>query len=293
MREKLAVSERRACEVLGQPRSTQRYTPQEDKEEQRLVMQMLELVREHPRYGYRRVTALLEQDGWNINRKRVYRLWLQEGLKVPQKQRNKRAIGSRDGACQQRHAMHKDHVWTWDLIFDRTANGRSVKILSIVDEFTRECLALEVSRKFKARDVIDVLADLLVIRGVPKHIRSDNGPEFVAKAIRRWLKRAGVEALYITPGSPWENGFVESFHSRLRDACLSMEVFDNVKHAQTLVASWRSDYSHRRPHSSLGYQTPAAFAAGCLASASATPALQPDSRREEQQALSIPQPVLS
>jgi putative transposase len=293
VREKLAVSERRACEVLGQPRSTQRYAAQEDEEEQRLVKQMLALVREHPRYGYRRITALLQQDGWTINRKRVYRLWVQEGLKVPKKQRKKRAIGNRDGACQQRQTLHKDHVWTWDFIFDRTANGRSVKILSIVDEFTRECLALEVSRTFKSADVIDVLADLFVIRGVPKHIRSDNGPEFVAKAIRRWLKRAGVEALYITPGSPWENGFVESFHSRLRDECLSMEVFDNVKHAQALVASWRSDYNHRRPHSSLGYQTPAAFAAGCLASASATPALQPDSRRAEEQALSIPQTVLS
>lgn len=293
MREKLAVSERRACEVLGQPRSTQRYAPQEDEEERRLVKQMLELVREHPRYGYRRITARLQQDGWTINRKRVYRLWLQEGLKVPKKQRKKRAIGNRDGACQQRQALHKDHVWTWDFIFDRTANGRSVKILSIVDEFTRECLALEVSRKFKASDVIDVLADLFVIRGVPKHIRSDNGPEFVAQAIRRWLKRAGVEVLYITPGSPWENGFVESFHSRLRDECLSLEVFDNVKHAQALVASWRSDYNHRRPHSSLGYQTPAAFAAGCLASASATPALQPDSRSDEEQTLSIPQTVLS
>ncbi len=195
--------------------------------------------------------------------------------------------------ANQRQALHKDHVWTWDFIFDRTANGRSVKILSIVDEFTRECLALEVSRNFNASDVIDVLADLLVIRGVPKHIRSDNGPEFIAKAIRGWLKSAGVEALYITPGSPWENGFVESFHSRLRDELLNVEVFDNVKHAQALVASWRSDYNHRRPHSSLGYQTPAAFAAGCLASASATPTLQPDSRRAEEQALSIPQTVLS
>ena len=146
MREKLAVSERRACEVLGQPRSTQRYASEEDDDEQRLVKLMLELVRKHPRYGYRRITALLQQDGWKINRKRVYRLWLQEGLKVPQKQRKKRAVGNRDGACQQRRAVHKDHVWTWNFIFDRTANGRSVKTLSIIVEFTRECLALEVSR---------------------------------------------------------------------------------------------------------------------------------------------------
>jgi putative transposase len=276
VREKLAVSERRACEVLGQPRSTQRYAVHEDEFEKRLVKRMLELVREHPRFGYRRITALLQQESWKVNRKRIYRLWVAEGLKVPRKVRKKRAVGTKTGGCVRRQAEYKNHVWTWDFIFDRTANGRSVKILSIVDEFTRECLALTVNRRLKSTDVIDVLADLFVIRGIPKCIRSDNGPEFVAKAIQRWLAKAGVETLYITPGSPWENGFVESFHSRLRDELLNPEIFDNIPHARALVDAWKNDYNHRRPHSALNYQTPAAFSAGCLTSAPAsTPALQP------------------
>jgi putative transposase len=286
VRAKLEISERRACTVLGQPRGTQRYQPRKDEAERRLVQRMLQLVRLHPRYGYRRIRVLLKQEGWNVNRKRVYRLWHAEGLKVPKKVRKKRALGASSGGCARRRAEHKNHVWTWDFIFDRTANGRSVKILSIVDEYTRECLALEVHRKRKAEDVLDVLADLFVIRGVPKCIRSDNGPEFVARAIRSWLSKAGVETLYITPGSPWENGFVESFHSRLRDELLNVEVFETVQHAQTLAGAWRNDYNHRRPHSSLGYQTPAAFAAVCLASAPATPTLQPD--RQPSNPLPVP-----
>jgi transposase InsO family protein len=293
VREKLSVSERRACEVLGQPRSTQRYAVQEDESEKQLVKRMLELVREHPRYGYRRITALLQQESWKVNRKRIYRLWVSEGLKVPRKVRKKRALGTKAGGCVRRQAEHKDHVWTWDFIFDRTANGRSIKILSIVDEYTRECLALTVNRKLKAVDVIDVLADLFVIRGVPKCIRSDNGPEFVAKAIQSWLKKAGVETLYITPGSPWENGFVESFHSRLRDELLNLEVFDNLAHAQALIADWKNDYNHCRPHSALNYQTPAAFAAGCLSSAPAsTPTLQPGSPQQTN-SLPVTQTLLS
>lgn len=251
MRAKLSVSERRACAVLGQPRSTQRYAPEADEEEQRLVQAMLALVRLHPRYGYRRITALLQQDGWNTNRKRVYRLRVAEGLKVPRKQRKKRALGASSSGCVLRRAAHKDHVWTWDFIFDRTANGRSIKILSIVDEHTRECLALEVSRKLKATEVIDVLADLFAVRGMPKCIRSDNGPEFISQAIRRWLSQAGVELLYIAPGLPWENGFVESFHSRFRDELLNVEVFDSVQAAQRLAAAWRNDYNHCAPHDNL------------------------------------------
>ena len=293
VREKLAVSERRACAVLGQPRSTQRYAVEEDESERQLVKRMLELVREHPRFGYRRITILLRSEGWKVNRKRIYRLWVAEGLKVPQKVRKKRALGTAASGCVRRQAEYKDHVWTWDFIFDRTANGRSLKILSIVDEFTRECLALTPSRKLKSADVLDVLADLFVIRGAPKHIRSDNGPEFVAKAIQAWLSKAGVETLYVTPGSPWENGFVESFHSRFRDELLNLEVFDNVPHAQTVIATWKNDYNYRRPHSALGYQTPAAFAAGCLTSAPAsTPTLQPGSPQQTNP-LPISQPLLS
>ena len=228
----LPVSERRACEVLDQPRGTQRYVTQEDEEEQRLIARLHELVRERPRYGYRFMVAMLRREGWRVNRKRVYRLWRREGFQVPRKQRKKRRLGSSDGSCVRRRAEHQDHVWTWDFVFDRTTSGRPLKWLSIVDEYTRECLALEVDRGMTAEDVLDVLRDLFVMRGVPKHIRSDNGPEFIAQAIRQLLSSAGVGTLYIEPGSPWENGYAESFHSRLRSELLDAEIFENVREAQ-------------------------------------------------------------
>jgi transposase InsO family protein len=259
------VSERRACRVLGQSRSTQRYQAQQDQEEKGLVERLHELVALHPRYGYRRMTALLKQEGGRVNRKRVYRLWRQQGFKVPQKQRKRRRLGTSENCCLRHRAEHKDHVWSWDFIFDRTASGRTIKWLSIVDEYTRECLALEVERGITAEQVVDVLEDLFVVRGVPAHIRSDNGPEFIAKVIRDWLGKANVQTLYIEPGAPWENGFVESFHSRLRDELLNREEFQTLPEAKQLSARWRNDYNHRRPHSALGYQPPAAFAAaGCV-----------------------------
>ncbi len=226
---------------------------------------MLALVGEHPRYGYRRIWALLRKAGWMVNRKRIYRLWRQEGLKVPQKQHKKRHLGMSANSCVRRKAEHKDHVWTWDFVHDRTTTGRPLKWLSIVDEYTRECLGLEVDRGITAEKVIDVLVELFRTRGVPQHIRSDNGPEFIAQAIRRWLRHAGVETLYVKPGSPWENGYVESFHSRLRDELTNREEFTNLAEARYLADAWRLGYNHRRPHSSLGYQTPAEFAAGCAA----------------------------
>jgi putative transposase len=295
VQERCKASQRRACQALGVSRSTQRYRPCADDEEQRLVARILELVREHPRYGYRFMTALLRREGWVVNRKRVYRLWQQEGLQVPKKQRKKRRLGTSAGGCVRRRAEHKNHVWAWDFVFDRTASGRSIKWLSIVDEYTRECVALEVDRNMTADDVLNVLRDLFVIRGVPQHIRSDNGPEFIAHAIRRFLEQAGVEALYIEPGSPWENGYAESFHSRLRSELLNAEIFDNVASAQALSAAWRSQYNQHRPHSSLGYQTPAAFASGCAASAPAAPPLQQHTRTEESKEPQLPitQPVLS
>lgn len=286
----LSVSERRACKVLNQPRGTQRYVTEEDEEERRLIARLHELVRERPRYGYRFMVAILRREGWRVNRKRVFRLWRQEGFQVPRKQRKKRRLGTSAGGCIRRRAEQKDHVWAWDFVFDRTANGRSLKWLSIVDEHTRECLALEVDRGMTSEDVLDVLRDLFVIRGVPKHIRSDNGPEFIAQAIRQFLSSAGVGTLYIEPGSPWQNGYAESFHSRLRSELLDAEVFENVREAQSLAATWQSDYNHYRPHSSLGYRTPAEFAA-CAASAPATPALQQHTRGPE--ALTIPQSLLS
>jgi transposase InsO family protein len=266
-----------------------------DEEETRLIVEMLTIVAEHPRYGYRMVWALLRQSGWRVNRKRIYRLWVQEGLKVPQKQRKRRRLGHGENSCVRRKAKHKDHVWTWDFIHDRTASGRPLKWLSIVDEYTRECLALEVDRGITAEKVIDVLAELFRIRGVPKHIRSDNGPEFIAKTIRRWLCLAGVETLYVEPGSPWENGYAESFHSRLRDELLNREEFINLAEARHLADAWRLDYNHRRPHSSLGYQTPAEFAAGCAAaSATAVPPIQQQhSRKLRSLPLPVTQPILS
>jgi putative transposase len=225
---------------------------------------MLELVRRHPRYGYRRVWALLRMEGWLANRKRIWRLWKIEGLKVPQKRRKRMRLGTSDNGCIRRRAERKDDVWAWDFIFDRTENGRSIKWLSVIDEFTRECLVLEVNRTMTANDVVDVLIDLAALRGLPRHIRSDNGPEFIAGAIRSWLAGAKVQTLYIEPGSPWENGYAESFHSRLRDELLDVEVFMSLAEAKALAMAWRLEYNHRRPHSSLKYQTPAAFAALCV-----------------------------
>lgn len=276
---------------MGQSRSSQRYEPQTDEEEKRLIQEMLELVRQHPRYGYRFIWAKLRQRGWRVNRKRVYRLWRQEGLKVPRKQHKRRRLGHSDNSCARRKAEHKNHVWTWDFIHDRTSDGRALKWLSIMDEYTRECLALEIERSITSRRVIDVLAELFRLRGVPRHIRSDNGPEFIARAIRRWLGLAGVEALYVEPGSPWENGYAESFHSRLRDELTNAEDFASLREAKRLADAWRLEYNHRRPHSSLRYRPPAEFAAGCAASGFATLSPQQHSRTPE--ALPITQPILS
>ena len=261
MQKQLDVSERRACQVSDQPRSTQRYRSRPPEGEQALVARMLELVRHHPRYGYRRIWALLRWEGFKLNRKRVHRLWKREGLKVPQKQHKKRRLGSSGNGIVRHGATQKDQVWAWDFVHDRTEDGRPLKWLSVVDEYTRECLALEARRSFKSVDVIDVLRELLLIRGTPLHIRSDNGPEFIAHAIRSWLESARIRTLYIEPGSPWENGYAESFHGRLRDELLDAELFTCLAEAKMLSVQWRLEYNHRRPHSSLGYVTPAAFAA--------------------------------
>lgn len=261
------VSERRACRVVQQPRSTQRYRPRDRDINESLVKRMHELVRRHPRFGYRRIWALLRAEGFGVNRKRVWRLWKREGFKVVQKQRKKRRLGCSANGIVRHRPQHKDHVWAWDFIHDRDRGNRPLKWFTLIDEYTRECLALEVERSMTAAEVIDVLAQVLLIRGVPQHIRSDNGPEFIAQAMRRYLEIAGVGSLYIEPGSPWENGYEESFHGRLRDEFLNAEDFADLREAKVLGAAWRSDYNHRRPHSSLGYQTPAAYAAQCGAAA--------------------------
>lgn len=283
VQKQLAVSERRACGVIDQPRSSQRYQSQPREGEAELVKRMLELVKKHPRYGYRFVWALLRAEGFKINRKRVYRLWRQEGLKVPAKQHKKRRLGRSENGIVHHRAMHQDHVWAWDFVHDRTEDGRPLKFLSIVDEFTRECLALEARRSFRSGDVIEVLKELFLIRGAPEHIRSDNGPEFIAHMIGAWLGMAKVQTLYIEPGSPWENGYAESFHSRVRDELLESELFTCLAEAKMLSTQWRLEYNHRRPHSSLGYVAPAVFAAslaGPPVGATPLPTPRPAKRRE-------------
>jgi len=274
LQEEFTVSERRACRVLDQPRTSQRYEPKPRDDEAALVKRMLELVRRRPRFGYRRIAWLLRQEGWRASATRIYRLWRREGLKVPQKKRKRRRLGTSENSCDRRRAEHQNHVWTWDFVFDHTTSGSTLKWLSIVDEYTRECLALKVDRGITSEDVIDTLAELFAMRGVPEHIRSDNGPEFIALAIQRWLAQVDVQTLYIEPGSPWENGYAESFHSRLRDEFLALEEFENLPAARKLTTAWKEDYNHHRPHSSLGYLAPADFAARCCSSVRATPSLQ-------------------
>ena len=261
----LDVSERRACQVIEQPRSTQRYAAKERDGERPLVQRMREVVRGHPRYGYRRVWALLRSEGFRVNVKRVYRLWRREGLKVPQKQRKKRRLGGSAHGCIRHRAEHIDHVWAYDFVSDQTTDGRTLKFLTLEDEYTREVLAIEVERSITSTDLIETLRCLFEVRGAPKSLRSDNGPEFIAQALRDWLAVSGVGTLYIEPGAPWENGYNESFNSRFRDELLNGELFTSLKEAKVVTEDFRWEYNHRRPHSSLGYVTPAAFAAACRA----------------------------
>ncbi len=253
----LAVSERRACQVLGQARSTQHRVHEISGEEARLVADVTALATRYGRYGYRRITALLSEKGWRVNHKRVERIWRREGLKVPKKQPKRGRLWLNDGSCIRLRPEHKDHVWSYDFVASRTADGRAFKILTILDEYTRECLAILVERRLTSEDVIDQLFNLFVLRGIPEHIRSDNGPEFTAKAIRKWLARIGVKALFIEPGSPWENGYIESFNGKLRDELLNREIFTTLTEAKILIAGWRREYNQVRPHSSLGYRPPA------------------------------------
>lgn len=257
MRDSLDVSERRACRVLGQHRSTQRRLPQGRADEARLVADMIELARQYGRYGYRRIAALLRQAGWQVNDKRIERLWKREGLKVPAKQPKKGRLWFNDGSCVRLRPAWPNHVWSYDFVHDRTHDGRAFRTLNLLDEYTRECLTIRVERKLSSVDVIDVLTDLFILRGPPAFIRSDNGPEFVAEAVRDWISAVGAKTAYIEPGSPWENGYCESFNARLRDELLNGEIFYTLKEAQTVIEQWRHHYNTVRPHSALGYRPPA------------------------------------
>jgi transposase InsO family protein len=252
----LDVSERRVCRVLGQPRSTQRYRKCIADDEEILTARIIALASEYGRYGYRRITAMLRQEGWQVNHKRVERIWRQEGLKVPVKQPKRGRLWLTDGSIVRLRPEFPKHVWSYDFMEDRTHNGVKFRILNIIDEFTRECLAIRVGRSLTHQTVIEVLTKLFIERGVPVHLRSDNGSEFTAKRVRAWLKRLNVRPLFIEPGSPWENGYIESFNGKMRDELLAREIFYSLKEAQILIEMWRRQYNTIRPHSALGYRPP-------------------------------------
>ena len=254
---KFSVSERFACKVLGQHRSTQRKKPQSRPDEEALTTDIIRLASRYGRYGYRRITAMLRSEGWTVNAKRVERIWRREGLKVPQKQPKRGRLWLNDGSCIRLRPEHPNHVWSYDFVEGRTHNGRKFRMLNIIDEFTRECLAIRIDRKLNSTDVIDVLSDLFILRGVPGHVRSDNGPEFIAKAVREWIAAVGAKTAFIEPGSPWENGYCESFNSKLRDELLNSEIFYSLAEAKVIIEAWRRYYNTERPHSSLGYKPPA------------------------------------
>ena len=252
-----SVSERRACRVLRQPRATQRYLPEVRDDEDALTQRIVEFACVHGRYGTPRITAMLKQDGWHVNHKRIERIWRREGLQVPKKQPKRGRLWLNDGSCIRLRPERRDHVWAYDFVSGRTHAGRPFRMLTIVDEFSRECLAIDVARKLRSDDVLEQLAWLFATRGVPDHIRSDNGPEFTAGVVREWLGRVGVKTLFIEPGSPWENGYIESFNGKLRDELLNGEIFYSLREAKVLIERWRRHYNTRRPHSALGYRPPA------------------------------------
>jgi len=255
--QKLDVSERRACVVLGLNRTTQRYIPHKQNNEIELRKDIVKLAEKYGRYGYRRITVLLKAEGWIINHKRVERIWREEGLRVPQKQKKRDRLYFNDGSCLRLRPMHKNHVWSYDFVQDRLCNGKKIRMLTMIDEYSRKCLKIKVGYNLKSDDVLEALADLFSTEGIPEYIRSDNGSEFVAKSVQDFLAKIGVKTAYITPGSPWENGFNERFNGILRDELLNGEVFYSLREAQVMIENYRNEYNQIRPHSSLNYQPPA------------------------------------
>ncbi len=270
------MSQRRACKVVGQHRSTQWRIPRRLDDEDALTAAIVELASIYGRYGYRRNTALLRREGWTVNHKRVARIWRREGLKVPAKQPKRGRLWFNDGSCIRLRPEKPNHVWAYDFVQDRTRDGRKFRMLTVIDEFTRECLAIVVERRLNSRNVLEALSDLVVVRGIPQHIRSDNRPEFTAKLVRVWLPRVGAKKLFIEPGSPWENGYNEPFNGKLRDECLNVELFNDLREAKVLIERWRQHYNPVRPHTSLGYRLPAPETTVKGDLASATPWFQPD-----------------
>jgi len=257
VRQTLSVSERRICRTLGQHRSTQHKVPRGRDDEERLTADIIELTRQYGRYGYRRVTSMLGDAGWHVNHKRVERIWKREGLKVPQKQPKRARLWFNDGSCVRLRPERPNHVWSYDFVHDRTHDGRAYRTLNIIDEFTKEALMIRVDRKLNSTNVVDALTDLFILRGPPGYIRSDNGPEFIAHSVRDWIGAVGARTAYIEPGSPWENGYCESFNARFRDELLNGEIFYTLKEAQIVIEQWRRHYNTVRPHSALGWKPPA------------------------------------
>ena len=259
-RQEYGLSERHACRLLGQWRGTQRYRPLRRTEEDALTRAIIALATQYGRYGYRRITALLQSAGWQVGKDRVQRIWRREGLKVPQRQPKRGRLWLNDGSCVRLRPERANHVWSYDFVSARTHDGRTLRLLTLIDEYTRECLAIRVARRLGSAEVLETLADVMLGHGIPEYIRSDNGPEFIAKELRQWLAKLGTGTLYIEPGSPWENGYCESFNGKLRDECLNGEIFYSRQEAQIVIEWWRIEYNTRRPHSALGYRPPAPLA---------------------------------
>ena len=243
--------------MLSQSRTSQRYQAITAPDEGPLTAAIVRLASQYGRYGYRRITAMLRAEGWSVNHKRVERIWRREGLKVPQKQPKRGRLWLNDGSCIRLRPSWRHHVWAYDFVQARTHDGRAFRMLTVIDEHSRACLAIEVARRLRSDDVLQVLTELFVRHGAPDHIRSDNGSEFTAKAVQDWLRRVAVKTLYIAPGSPWENGYNESFNGKLRDELLNGEIFYSLKEAKVLIERWRRHYNSIRPHSALGYRPPA------------------------------------
>ena len=253
----LHVSERRACRAIGQIRSSHRYVGRPQSVQDRLSARVIALAKEYGRYGYRTVTDLVRQEGWDVGTDRVYTIWRHEGLQVPQKQPKRARLWLANGSCVRTRPEWPNHVWSYDFVADRTQDGRPFRILNVLDEYTRECLASVVARRIRSQDVLLILADLFLSRGIPAPIRSDNGPEFIASKLQRWLKTLQVDPLYIEPGSPWEKGYIESYNEKMRAQFLNGELFYTLKEAQILTERWRRHYNTVRPDSSLEGQPPA------------------------------------
>jgi putative transposase len=263
LQDRLGISERRACRIVGQHRSTQRHESDLAPDDQALRSQLRSISRKRPRWGYRRAHQLLLEQGWQINRKRTQRLWREEGLRVPRRRRKRQRLGDSTVPADRLRAERPDHVWAIDYQFDQTADGRILKLLNVVDEFTRGALAIECRRRIDADHTVTVLDRLVAERGTaPTFIRCDNGPELTANALRDWCRFSKAGSAYIEPGSPWQNPYVESFGSRLRDELLAVELFSCLAEAQVVIEDWRQDYNQSRPHSALGMMTPSAFGAG-------------------------------